>query len=110
MKRTPLEISTEERVRTYLFALGAGCKKRGQDGEGDIEIFWGKGRCMWMEFKKADTGHKRAGQKVWNKYMTASGYEAHFVDTFEQAVGIIEMWRVCYGEPSADRDAAFNPK
>lgn len=110
MKRTPLERSTEDRVLTYLFALGAWAKKRGQEGEPDQQVFWGHGICMWLEFKKRDTGHKRPGQTVWIKYLTKSKYEAYFIDSFEQAVEMIETWRLIYGEPTAHRDAAFNPQ
>lgn len=107
-QRKPLEISLETRVCTLLTSLGANPVKRGYDGEPDREIFWGAGRCMWMEFKKEVTGHKRAGQKVWIKYLLASGYEAHFVDTYAGAVELIELWKLTYGMPTAGRDKAFN--
>lgn len=106
--RTVLEISTEIRVCKLLTSLGANPIKRGQDGELDREILWGRGRCMWMEFKKEDNGRQRAGQKVWIKYLKASGYEAHFINTFEEAEDLIGLWRLLYGEPTAGRDVAFN--
>jgi len=102
-----LETTLEKRGCAYLHEQGAHPIKRGQEGEPDQQVLWGRGHHFWIEFKKLG-GKIRPGQKVWAKYLKAIGDEHYFVDTFEQLVEIVKMQTILYGRATARRDHAFN--
>lgn len=104
-----LETTLEDRCAEYLIHQGAHSEKQGQDSHPDRLVFWGKSRHFWVEFKKKGTGRIRPGQKVYAKYLRAICDEVHFVDTFEQFVALVEVWKMKYGGPTSRRDKAFNP-
>jgi hypothetical protein len=104
-----LETSLETRGCERLLREGAMPLKRGQDGEPDREVLWGRNLHLWIEFKKAKTGRVRVMQKIYAKYLRAIGDDVYFVDTYEQLVDIIETHIMCWGRPTARRDKAFNP-
>jgi hypothetical protein len=54
-----LETSLETRGCERLLREGAMPIKRGQDGEPDREVLWGRNLHLWIEFKKAKTGRVR---------------------------------------------------
>lgn len=105
-----LEQSLEDRGSEYIEAHGGHCVKVGQGGKFDDIIFWGGSRHFWVEYKKEKTGHKRAAQKLWYKYLRAIGDEAYFVDTFEEVVNLVAHWTLLYGPARARPDDAFNPR
>lgn len=102
-----LETTLETRGCKYLRSFGANPIKRGQGGELDQQVLWGNGLVFWIEFKKEKTGRVRRGQKVFAKYLTASGYEAWFIDRFEDLVEKVSLWYLIHGPATAKRDAAF---
>lgn len=102
-----LETSLELRACIYLRRIGANPVKRGQDGEPDRQVLWGNGLHFWIEFKKAETGKLRPGQKVMAKYLRGIGDEVHVVDSFEQVKDIVDDFTIFHGGATAFRDAVF---
>jgi hypothetical protein len=104
-----LEISLETRGCGYLRQKNADPVKRGQDGEPDREVLWGRGLHFWIEFKKEKTGRIRPGQKTYAKYLRAIGDEVYFIDNFQHLVDIVDLFEFIHGPATANRDKAFNP-
>ena len=102
-----LEISLETRGLEYLRANGCEPIKRGQNGEPDRQVLWGKNLHFWIEFKKEGTGRIRPGQKVWAKYLRGIGDKVYFVDAFEQMEEIVCRHRMVWGPATASRDKVF---
>lgn len=107
-----LEVSLENRACAYLIARGAMPIKRGQDGEPDREVLWGRSLHFWLEFKKPPEQDKkmanvRPRQILWAKYLRAIGDTHLFVDSFSQVVQLVETWEIIYGSATASRDAAL---
>jgi hypothetical protein len=104
-----LETNLETRSCEALIRAGAMPVKRGQDGEPDRQVLWGRSLHFWIEFKKEKTGRIRRAQAIYAKYLRAIEDDVYFVDTFEQLMDIIETHISCWGRPTASRDKAFNP-
>jgi hypothetical protein len=104
-----LEISLETRGCSYLRQKNADPVKRGQDGEPDREVLWGRGLHFWIEFKKEKTGRIRPGQKTYAKYLRAIGDEVYFIDNFQHLIDVVELFEFIHGPATANRYKAFNP-
>lgn len=96
-----LETNLESRSCDLLRAHGADPVKRGQDGELDREVFWGRGLHFWVEFKKEETGRLRPSQRVWIKYKKPVGDLHYVVDTYAQMVEIVATWELIAGPATA---------
>jgi hypothetical protein len=104
-----LETTLESRGVLYLLGEGANPVKRGQDGEPDRQVLWGRGLHFWIEWKKAKTGRVRKEQKIYAKYLRAIGDEVHFIDDFGYLVEITQTFKLIHGPATAKRDNVFNP-
>jgi hypothetical protein len=59
-------------------------------GWADRTIFR-NGKALFLEIKREDgTGEESPQQAYWRKILLANGFEAHVVDSFEQARKLIE--------------------
>jgi hypothetical protein len=103
-----LEITLETRGCEYLIREGANPVKRGQNGEPDRQVLWGRGVHFWIEWKKEETGRIRWAQKVYIKYLHGIGDEVHVINNFVQLVEVVQRFKLIHGPATACRDEVFN--